>query len=224
LIRWFHPKRGIILPDEFINVAEQCGLINQIGEYVRSVACKHYVSWEKEGIAPLRIAVNLSSSEFGRSDFIERFASLMHDSGVRPYSLELEITESLFLDNSETVKRALNWLHERGIHIVIDDFGTGYSSIAYLKRLPFDTLKLDRAFVKDIGNGDGSEELVLAVLGMANSLGKTVVAEGVETNEQRDFLTRHGCDSAQGFLWSKPLPVREFEALCRTWTPVSKTG
>ncbi len=217
LIRWFHPKRGLISPDEFISVAEQCGLINPIGELVRKIACEQYVSWERAGIAPLRVAVNVSSSEFGREDFIERFASLMQETGVRPYCLELEITESLFLEKSEHVKGALGWLHQRGLHIVIDDFGTGYSSIAYLKRLPFDTLKLDRAFVKDIGNGDGSDELVLAILGMANSLGKTVVAEGVETEAQRDFLVRHGCDSGQGYLWSKPLPAREFEALCRNW-------
>jgi EAL domain-containing protein (putative c-di-GMP-specific phosphodiesterase class I) len=181
-----------------------------------------YISWERDGIAPLRVAVNISSSEFGSSDFIPRFASVMQESGVRPYCLELEITESLFLENSGPVKDALNWLHERGIHIVIDDFGTGYSSIAYLKRLPFDTLKLDRAFVKDIGNRDGSEELVLAILGMASSLGKTVVAEGVENEEQRDFLARHGCDSAQGFLWSKPLPPDEFKALCSGWPPADE--
>jgi len=219
LIRWSHPKRGLVQPDEFISVAEQCGLIGQLGEFVRATACTQYVSWERDGIAPLRVAVNVSSLEFGSSDFIPRFASVMSESGVRPYCLEVEITESLFLENSGPVKDALDWLHERGIHIVIDDFGTGYSSIAYLKRLPFDTLKLDRAFVKDIGNRDGSEELVVAVLGIAKSLGKSVVAEGVETEEQRDFLIRNGCDSAQGFLWSKPVPAEEFEALCRGWSP-----
>jgi diguanylate cyclase (GGDEF)-like protein len=219
LIRWSHPRRGLVQPDEFITVAEQCGLIGQLGEYVRATACTQYASWERDGIAPLRVAVNISSSEFGHSDFIPRFEAVMRESGVRPYCLEVEITESLFLENSGPVKEALDWLHDRGIHIVIDDFGTGYSSIAYLKRLPFDALKLDRAFVKDIGNRDGSEELVLAILGMANSLGKTVVAEGVETEEQRDFLTGNGCDSAQGFLWSKPLPPEEFEALCREWSP-----
>ena len=219
LIRWPHPKRGLVQPDEFISVAEQCGLIGQLGEFVRATACTQYVSWERDGIAPLRVAVNVSSLEFGSSDFIPRFASVMSESGVRPYCLEVEITESLFLENSGPVKEALDWLHERGIHIVIDDFGTGYSSIAYLKNLPFDTLKLDRAFVKDIGNRDGSEELVVAVLGIAKSLGKTVVAEGVETEEQRDFLIRNGCDSAQGFLWSKPVPAEEFEALCRGWSP-----
>jgi diguanylate cyclase (GGDEF)-like protein len=221
LIRWLHPKRGLVQPDEFISAAEQCGLIGQLGEFVRATACTQYVSWERDGIAPPRVAVNISSREFGGSDFIPRFESVMRESGVRPYCLELEITESLFLENSGPVKEALDWLHGRGIHIVIDDFGTGYSSIAYLKRLPFDTLKLDRAFVKDIGNRDGSEELVLAILGMAKSLGKVVVAEGVETEEQRDFLTRNGCDSAQGFLWSKPLPAEEFEALCRGWSPAA---
>jgi EAL domain-containing protein (putative c-di-GMP-specific phosphodiesterase class I) len=219
LIRWPHPKRGLVQPDEFISVAEQCGLIGQLGEFVRATACTQYVSWERDGIAPPRVAVNVSSLEFAGSDFIPRFASVMSESGVRPYCLEVEITESLFLENSGPVKDALDWLHDRGIHIVIDDFGTGYSSIAYLKRLPFDSLKLDRAFVKDIGNRDGSEELVVAVLGIAKSLGKTVVAEGVETEEQRDFLIRNGCDSAQGFLWSKPVPAEEFEALCRGWSP-----
>jgi len=221
LVRWSHPTRGLVQPDEFISVAEQCGLIGQLGEFVRATACEQYVSWEREGIAPLRVAVNISSREFGSTDFISRFSAVMNESGVRPYCLELEITESLFLDDSGPVKEALNWLHDRGIHIVIDDFGTGYSSIAYLKRLPFDTLKLDRAFVKDIGNRDGSEELVLAILGMAKSLGKTVVAEGVETEAQRDFLSHNGCDSAQGYLWSKPLPPEEFKALCRGWVPAT---
>ena len=176
-----------------------------------------YCAWEPSGIAPPRISVNISSREFRRSDFIARIEAVLRESGVRPYCLEFEITESLLLDNSEQIVTALKWLHDRGIRIAIDDFGTGYSSIAYLKRLPFDTLKLDRAFVKDIGNPDGSDAIVAAILGMAKSLGKEVVAEGVETAEQRDFLIRHGCDAAQGYLWSKPLPPQEFEVLAREW-------
>jgi diguanylate cyclase (GGDEF)-like protein len=217
LVRWTHSKRGFVLPGAFISVAEQSGLIDQIGEFVRKSACSHYGTWELDGIAPPRIAVNVSSRELKRSDFIKNVETVLRDSGVRPYSLEFEITESLFVDNSEQVVTAIKWLHERGIRIAIDDFGTGYSSIAYLKRLPFDIIKLDRAFVKDIGQSAASDAIALAILGMARNLGKEVVAEGVETVEQREFLERHGCDAAQGYLWSKPLAAREFETLVRTW-------
>jgi EAL domain-containing protein (putative c-di-GMP-specific phosphodiesterase class I) len=217
LIRWTHSKRGFVQPEAFISVAEQSGLIDQIGEFVRKTACSHYGTWERDGIAPPRIAVNVSSRELRRSDFIKGVESVLRESGVRPYSLEFEITESLFVDNSEQIVTAIKWLHDRGIRIAIDDFGTGYSSIAYLKRLPFDIIKLDRAFVKDIGQSAASDAIVVAILGMARNLGKEVVAEGVETLEQSEFLLHHGCETAQGFLWSKPLPPREFESLTRAW-------
>jgi diguanylate cyclase (GGDEF)-like protein len=218
LIRWTHPKRGMVLPGAFIGVAEQSGLIEQIGEYVRKAACTQFGAWEKAGMAPPRVSINISTRELKRSDFIQRVESVLRDTDVRPFCLEFEITESIFVDSSQQVVDALNWLHKRGIRIAIDDFGTGYSSIAYLKRLPFDTLKLDRAFVKDIGQSPSSDAIVATILGMARNLGKEVVAEGVETAEQLDFLVRHGCDTAQGFLWSKPLAAPEFEALTHRWT------
>jgi diguanylate cyclase (GGDEF)-like protein len=217
LVRWTHSKRGFVMPGAFISVAEQSGLIDQIGEFVRKSACSHYAAWERDGIAPPRIAVNISSRELKRSDFTKSFESMLRNSGVRPYSFEVEITESLFVDNSEQVVTAIKWLHDRGIRIAIDDFGTGYSSIAYLKRLPFDIIKLDRTFVKDIGQSAASDAIAVAILGMAHNLGKEVIAEGVETIEQCEFLVRHGCETAQGYLWSKPLPPREFESLTRAW-------
>jgi diguanylate cyclase (GGDEF)-like protein len=217
LVRWTHSKRGFVLPGAFIGVSEQSGLIDKIGEFVRKSACSHYGAWELAGIAPPRIAVNVSSRELKRTDFTKNFESVLRDSGVRPYSLEVEITESLFVDSSEQVVTAIKWMHDRGIRIAIDDFGTGYSSISYLKRLPFDIIKLDRAFVKDIGQSAASDAIAVAILGMARNLGKEVIAEGVETVEQRDFLIRHGCETAQGYLWSKPLPACEFESMARAW-------
>src|SRR6185295_9999589 len=148
---------------------------------------------------------------------VEHIRALLETHDLRPYSLELEITESLLLHASSEVMTALQQLHERGVRLAIDDFGTGYSSMAYLKNLPFHILKIDRSFVKDLGTGDGSEGVVKAILGGARSLGKEVIAEGVETEEQRTFLTSEGCEGAQGYLWSKPLPAEEFEKLVRNW-------
>ena len=218
LVRWKHPKRGFVLPADFIGVAEQCALIEGIGLYVRKAACAQYRAWESSGLVLPRVSVNVSSREINRKDFVEQMEALLRDSGVRPFCLEIEITESLFIDNFEHVLKVLKWLNNRGIRIAIDDFGTGYSSMAYLKRLPFDTLKVDRSFVKDIGNPDGSDAIVAAILSMAQSLRKEVVAEGVETEAQRAFLALAGCEAAQGYLWSRPLSPEDFEKFARNWT------
>jgi EAL domain-containing protein (putative c-di-GMP-specific phosphodiesterase class I) len=217
LVRWKHPKRGFVRPDEFIAIAEKSDLIAELDQYVRQTACTQYRVWEAAGIAPDRLSVNVSSREIKKKDFVEQIETVLRVTGMRPFCLELEITESLLVDHSVKVLDALKCLNEKGVRIAIDDFGTGYSSMAYLKRLPFDILKVDRAFVKDIGTADGSEAIISAILGMAHSLGKEVVAEGVETEAQRVFLALKGCEVGQGFLWSKAVPAEEFADLQRAW-------
>ena len=219
LVRWQHPKRGFVRPDEFIGIAEKSDLIEQLGKFVRKTACAQYRVWEVAGIAPSRISVNVSSREIKKKDFVEQIETVLRETGMRPFCLELEITETLLVDHSATVLETLQCLNEKGVRIAIDDFGTGYSSMAYLKRLPFDILKVDRAFVKDIGTADGSEAIINAIIGMAHSLGKEVVAEGVETEAQRLFLALKGCEVGQGFLWSKAVPADEFDGLNRAWVP-----
>ena len=216
LVRWHHPVRGLIPPNVFVEVAEESRLIETLGRFVRERACAQFRTWQNRGLPLARIAVNVSSREVRRG-FVEHIRTLLETQEIRPHSLELEITETLLLHASAEVMTALQLLHDRGVRLAIDDFGTGYSSLAYLKNLPFHILKIDRSFVKDLGSGDGSEGVVRAILGVARSLGKEVVAEGVETEEQRSFLTGEGCEAGQGYLWSKPLPAEEFEKLVRNW-------
>ena len=217
LLRWKHPTRGLIMPTEFVNIAEQSDLIEQIGDFVRQEASKQFRAWEAEGIAPMRVAINVSSRELRSPDFLEKIETTLLTSGMRPFSLELEITESLLLEQSDHVVAVLKALNNRGVRIAIDDFGTGYSSMAYLKKIPFHVLKIDRLFVKDIGAADDSDSIVHAILGIAQGLGKEVVSEGIETEDQRRFLEESGCDIAQGFLWSEPVPADEFEAFMHHW-------
>ena len=220
LARWQHPQRGAIPPDVFIEIAEQSNLIEAIGQFVRETACAQYLAWQARGLVLPRIALNVSSREVRRADFVEQIQALLAAHGMRPLSLELEITESLLLDSADSVIATLRTLHEMGVRLAIDDFGTGYSSMAYLKNLPFDVLKIDRSFVKDLGTRDGSEAIVTAILGVARGLGKDVVAEGIETEEQRAFLFREGCEAAQGYLWSRPLAPEAFETMLRGWVAV----
>lgn len=217
LARWNHSRRGPIPPSVFVAIAEESNLIEGLGRLVRETACAQYQVWQRAGLVLPRIAVNVSSREVRHFNFLDEIRGLVQRHGMRPFSLELEITESLFLDDSTDVMATLRGLHDMGIYLSIDDFGTGYSSMAYLKNLPFDVLKIDRSFIKDLGSGDGSEGVVNAILGVARSLGKDVIAEGVETELQRNFLLGGGCDAAQGYLWSRPLPPEEFEQLISNW-------
>jgi len=217
LLRWQHPTRGLIMPTEFISIAEQSDLIEQIGDFVRLEASKQFRVWESDGNAPMRISINVSSRELRSPTFLEKIENTLETTGLRPFSLELEITESLLLEHSDHVVSVLKALNDRGVRIAIDDFGTGYSSMAYLKKIPFHVLKIDRFFVKDIGTADGSDSIVNAIIGVAQGLGKEIVSEGIETEEQRVFLAENGCDLAQGFLWSPPLPADEFVAFKRNW-------
>ncbi len=222
LVRWQHRTRGMVMPGSFISIAEQSDLIEHVGEFVRREASAQFRQWERDGMAPMRISVNVSSREFKRKDIVDRIENTLVSSGLRPFSLELEITESLLMENSEQVLSALRALSDRGVRIAIDDFGTGYSSMAYLKSIPFDVLKIDRSFVKDIGAEDGSESIVSAIIGVAQGLGKEIVAEGIETEAQRAYLADSGCEMGQGYLWCRPVPADEFATFVRDWNQTAR--
>ncbi len=222
LVRWNHPVRGLVSPFEFIGVAEQSGLIAQIGELVMLQACKQFHEWDELGIAPLRISVNVSSLEVTRGDLVARVDRVLSESGLRPMHLELELTEGVFLEESGDNLNKLVELRHRGVRIAVDDFGTGYSSLGYLRRLPIDVVKIDQTFVRELGSGKDASSIMQAILDVAHGLGKSVVAEGVETEQQRAQLLAMGCDVGQGYLWSRPLPAREFQAFCQEWRVLSR--
>ena len=217
LVRWRHPSRGMVPPGEFIALAERCGLIAQIGEFVMRTACQQFSTWELEKIAPQRLSVNVSGLEVARTDIVARVEDVLRATGLRPLHLELELTEGVFLDHTQASIDKLTTLRERGVRIAIDDFGTGYSSLSYLQRLPIDVIKIDQSFVRQIEHNDDSGAIVKAILDVAHSLGKPVVAEGIETEQQRALLATWGCDVGQGYLWSRPLPAAEFGDFCRAW-------
>jgi diguanylate cyclase (GGDEF)-like protein len=211
LVRWRHPTKGVISPLEFISIAEESELIDQLGETVRKMACKQYRVWQDAGIAPNRIALNISSKEFKRENFVQDFLTLLTETGVQPTSIELEITESLLLDVQGLVNVSLQQLRKQGVLIAIDDFGTGYSSLGYLVKLPFDVLKIDRLFVAEIGKSSENYEIVSVIIDLAHQLRKTVCAEGIENEAQLAFLKERGCEVAQGYFLSKPLSVEDFD-------------
>ena len=211
LVRWRHPTKGVIPPMEFIAIAEESELIGQLGHYVRKVACKQFRLWQDAGIAPNRIALNISSKEFKRENFVDDFLALLAETGVQPTSIELEITESLLLDIGNQVTASLQHLRKQGVLIAIDDFGTGYSNLGYLVKLPFDVLKIDRIFVAEIGKSSENYEIVSVIIDLAHQLRKTVCAEGIEDETQLAFLKERGCEVAQGYFLSKPLSVEDFE-------------
>ncbi len=213
LVRWRDPDRGIVLPAQFIPLAEQSGLIVQLGGFVLREACMQARQWRDAGFTDLRVAVNLSAEQFrdpALPGFIERVTS---EAGLRPDGLELELTESALMRDVERALELLERLKRKGFHLSIDDFGTGYSSLAYLKRLPIDCLKIDASFVRDVTTDAGNGAIAAAILSMAHSLDLDVVAEGVETREQLEFLRRHGCEQVQGYLFSAPVPAAAATAL-----------
>jgi diguanylate cyclase (GGDEF)-like protein len=206
LLRWQHPMLGLVPPSEFVPVAEATGLIVPIGPWVLRTACEQVRAWQETSQRPLSVAVNLSARQFEQSDLTEQITRALDDTGLPPESLELEIVESSAMRNAESAIKTLAQIKSTGVRISIDDFGVGYSSLSYLRRLPIDTLKIDRSFVRDITIDPGDAAIVTAVVGLARTLKLRVVAEGVETREQLDFLRRQGCDRMQGFLMSAPLP------------------
>ncbi|MCK6389611.1 MAG: EAL domain-containing protein [Azonexus sp.] len=205
LLRWHHPTDGMISPDRFIPVAEETGLIVNIGEWVLRQACIEMKQWIDAGLKPLRVAVNVSARQLRRRDFCETVAGALAESGLPPELLELEITESSVMENPQDAIQILESLGRMGVTLAIDDFGTGYSSLAYLKLFPIDHLKIDRSFVRDIELDLNDRAIAFGTIALAHSLGLRVIAEGVETPEQLDLLSTHGCDEVQGYLFSKPL-------------------
>jgi EAL domain-containing protein (putative c-di-GMP-specific phosphodiesterase class I) len=216
LVRWQHPERGTISPVEFIPIAEDTGLIGPIGRWVLREACRQNAEWQRAGLRPLRVAVNLSARQFRSGKLLGEIDAALADTGLPVSSLELEITESMVMDEPERVIRLLDELHERGIHLALDDFGTGQSSLAYLKRFPIDSVKIDRAFVKDTPGNADDVAIARTIVAMAKALGLSTVAEGVETAEQLELLNAMGCDQIQGYFFSRPLPPEEFLAFCRS--------
>ena len=209
LIRWKHPLRGMISPMDFIPLAEETGLITQLGDWILRKACMDAASWSRE----VRVAVNLSPVQFKNSNLVQSVISALAASGLAPERLELEITESVLLQDSEATLAALHKLRSFGVKISMDDFGTGYSSLSYLRSFPFDKIKIDRSFVQELATRDDSMAIVRAVTGLGKSLGISIVAEGVETNEQLGLLRTEGCTEVQGFLFSRPRPAQDVEAM-----------
>lgn len=215
LLRWQSPELGMVPPAKFIPLAEESGLIVPIGEWVLRTACAQNRAWQKADLPPLTVAVNLSPRQFRNGDIPLVVRRIVEETGLDPRHLELEITESLVMENVERVSVILDRLKEIGVVLSMDDFGTGYSCLSYLKRFPFDRLKIDQSFVREITSDPNSAAIVKAVLAMAHSLNLTVVAEGVETESQLNYLSAHYCDEIQGYFFSKPLPAPEFEKLLR---------
>jgi diguanylate cyclase (GGDEF)-like protein/PAS domain S-box-containing protein len=213
LVRWQQPERGLIPPAEFIQLAEETGLIVPIGEWVLKTACAQNKTWQHQGLPPVRVAVNLSARQFAHADLLQDVSQVLKETGLDPAFLEFEITESMVMHNPEHAIVLLNELKAIGIHLAIDDFGTGYSSLGYLKRFPLDSLKIDRAFIRDLPGDSDDVAITRAIIAMAHSLRLSVVAEGVETAEQQDFLLEHDCDEIQGYYFSKPQPAAEIASL-----------
>jgi diguanylate cyclase (GGDEF)-like protein/PAS domain S-box-containing protein len=217
LVRWRHPERAMVPPGEFIPVAEETGMINPLGEWVLHHTCVQAAEWLRAGHPPLQVAVNLSAHQFRREGVAATVARVLKESGLPAARLELEITESAIIHQPEQAIVTFNELSGMGVQLSIDDFGTGYSSLSYLKRFPIDKLKIDQSFVRDIHTDPDDAAIVTAIIAMAHSLGLEVIAEGVETAEQLAFLRTLGCDKAQGYYFSRPLPVHEFAALLLEW-------
>lgn len=210
LVRWQHPEFGLLLPAQFITVAQESGLIMPLGNWVLACACRQLAAWQAEG-RDLLMAVNISALQFRQADFVDSVCQILASSGARPVGLELELTESALMQPTPEVLARMNQLRELGIHLALDDFGTGYSSLSYLKRLPIRRLKLDRSFVEDVPGDQEDVAIALATLSLARDLGMDVVAEGVEDEIQRQFLAERGCPVMQGYLFSRPLPVEELQ-------------
>jgi diguanylate cyclase (GGDEF)-like protein/PAS domain S-box-containing protein len=215
LIRWRHPELGMVAPGRFIGVAEDTGLIVPIGAWVMRTAAAQNKAWQDAGLARLRVAVNLSARQFADCDLVPEIEAVLRDTGLDPSCLELELTESLFMSDVTLAVELLHRMKSLGVKLSIDDFGTGYSSLSYLSRFPIDVLKIDRSFVSDITHDANDAAIVASIIALAHNLRLSVIAEGVETAEQLDYLRHQGCDEMQGYYFSKPLPADEFEQLLR---------
>jgi EAL domain-containing protein (putative c-di-GMP-specific phosphodiesterase class I) len=214
LIRWQHPHRGFVSPVDFIPLAEETHLILPIGQWVLETACAQLKQWEADKHTQhLELAVNVSARQFHEPDFVERVCQILHSSKINPTKLKLELTETMVLDNIEETILKMNALKQIGVRFSMDDFGTGYSSLAYLTKLPIDQLKIDQSFVRNIGVQSSDGIIIQTIIGMAKNLTMQVIAEGVETEAQRMFLEQNNCQFFQGYLFSKPVPIEQFEQL-----------
>ena len=213
LIRWRHPEHGMVSPAEFIPVAEESGLIIPIGDWVLREACMQLARWRDAGHNGIGIAVNLSPRQVMQQGFVDRVACILKEAGLPPSVLDLEITESILLQPNDDNLTPLTRLSAMGVQLSVDDFGTGYSSLSYLTRLPIDALKIDQSFMRGIEQNADGTALVTAIIAMAQSLRLKVIAEGVESAAQAQFLMTHGCLSAQGYYYGKPMPAQEFSLL-----------
>ena len=216
LVRWVHPDRGMISPIEFIPVAEDTGLIVPIGSWVLREACWQNAEWQQTGLRPLRVAVNLSARQFRSGNLLDEIDAALVETGMPVSTLELEVTESMVMDNPEEVIKLLGAMHDRGIHIALDDFGTGHSSLAYLKRFPIDCVKIDRAFIKDTPSNTDDVAIAKTIVAMAQALNLSTVAEGVETADQLELMKAMGCNQIQGYYFSRPLEANDFLDYYRT--------
>jgi diguanylate cyclase (GGDEF)-like protein/PAS domain S-box-containing protein len=216
LVRWQSPEHGMVPPDSFIPVAEETGLIVEIGQQVLEMACKQMAQWQAAGLPPVKVAVNLSARQLRQPDLLETICEIIRVNGISYDIIALEVTESMIMDNPDECIRILTLLSNLGIELAIDDFGTGYSSLSYLKLFPFDKLKIDRSFVKDIETDASDAAIASATIALAHTLGRKVVAEGVETRAQLDFLKQHGCDVIQGYYFSRPIPAGDVAAYIKT--------
>jgi len=220
LLRWQHPDWGMVSPARFIPLAEETGLIVPISEWVLKTAAAQNAAWQRMGLPPVRVAVNLSGRHLAKhAELVKQVDDALQATGLAPEHLELELTESILMEDVEATIRTLGALSERGVKLSIDDFGTGYSSLSYLKRFPIDTLKIDQAFVREIATSEEDSAIVRAVIALAHSLHLNVIAEGVETELQAGFLRDHGCDEVQGYFFSRPLPVPDLEAFLSKHRP-----
>jgi len=221
LLRWTHPELGVVPPAQFIPLAEEIGLIIPIGRWVLREACAQNTVWQRLGLLPVSMAVNLSPRQFADEHLVNDIDLALAESEMSPVLLQLEVTESMVMRNVARAVRVLDTIQSRGIRLAIDDFGTGYSSMSLMKQLPIDSIKIDRSFVRDLPHDSGDQAIAQAIISMGKALGMTIVAEGVETLEQEAFLRAHGCDEMQGYLFSKPLPANELGYLLRAWPVLS---
>ena len=216
LLRWQHPELGLVGPTSFIPIAEETGMIVPIGTWVIKTACAQNVAWQRAGLPCVPMAVNLSARQVFDVNLLQDVTDILERTGMDPTLLELEITESMLMSNVEKATRVLKSLKAMGIRLALDDFGTGYSSLSNLKRFPIDTIKVDRSFIRDLPGDAEDKGITQAIIAMGRTLNLTVIAEGVETSAQADFLREHACDQFQGNYFSKPLPPADLARLLRT--------
>jgi EAL domain-containing protein (putative c-di-GMP-specific phosphodiesterase class I) len=219
LLRWMHPERGLVAPADFIPLAEETGLIVSIGEWVLRAACAELQTWDGLGLPPINLSVNLSARQLKQDALASVVSGVLESTGFDARRLKLELTESILMEYAERTIATLRDLRTLGVELSIDDFGTGYSSLAYLKRLPCTSLKIDRSFVRDVNSDPDDAAIASAIISMAHDLRLKVIAEGIETEDQRSFLKVRGCNEGQGYLFSRPIPPEEFVEFVRHHPP-----